>query len=503
MPVETQPKPSFTPYRKWGMGLNLTLLVLVVFAVVVMINYLGRQYFLRIPVAARGKTPLSPLTVRFLGSLTNQIRVTVYYDKDQPLFDLISDLLNEYRLVNRKILIQTVDYKRDPAAAQQLQARPGYNFLSTPAAKDLVIFDGGGPGHLKAIPGQALATVTVERTGETNAPSWRRKLIAFAGERAFTALLMAVTTAKPFSAYFLQGHGEHAVDDSERGLAASGYRRFGDLLSRNIVTNSPLHLLGTNGIPADCNLLIVAGPQRRLEDSELKKIDSYLTEGGRLLALFNFLSITNQTGIETILAKWGVAVGQSIVADPPNTPEREALGAELIVSAYGSNALVNPLVGYGLDLIAPRPVGRFSERLRAADAPHVEQLIYSGPASYLLDNPSKHQNFPLGVAVEKGAIKGVVTERGTTRIVVLGDSFCFANQLLDSPTYKNQDFASYLINWLLDRPQLLEGVGPQPVKEYKLVMTKTQMQSAEWLLLGGMPGGVLLLGGLVWLRRRR
>ena len=502
MPVQTKTKPSFTPYRRWGMGLNMTLLVLVVFAVVVMINYLGRQYFLRIPVTARGRTSLSPLTLRFLGSLTNQIRVTIYYDRDEPLFDLISDLLNEYRLVNRKILIQTVDYKRDPAAAQQLQARPGYSFLSSPSAKDLVIFDGGGPGHIKAIPGQALGAVTVERTGDTNAP-WRRKLIAFAGERAFTAFLMAVTTTKPFTAYFLEGHGEHASDDSERGVAASGYHGFANLLVRNIVTNAPIQLLGTNAIPADCNLLIVAGPQRRLEDTELKKIDRYLTEGGRLLALFNFLSITNQTGLETILAKWGVAVGQGIVADPPNTPERESLGAELIVSAYGSNVLVNPLVGYGLDLIAPRPIGRFGERLRAADAPHVEQLIYSGPASYLLDNPTKQQNFPLAVAVEKGAIKGVVTERGTTRIVVLGDSFCFANQLLDSPTYKNQDFASYLINWLLDRPQLLEGVGPQPVKEYKLVMTKAQMQSAEWLLLGGLPGGVLVLGGLVWLRRRR
>ena len=499
MPVEPQPKPSFTPYRKWGMGLNMTLLVALVLAVVVMINYLGRQYFLRIPVTARGKTPLSPLTLRFLGSLTNQIRVTVYYDKDEPLFELVTDLLNEYRLANRKILIQTVDYKRDPAAAQQLQAK--YPFLATPSAKDLIIFD-GGPAHVKAIPGQALGTAIIEATGDTNSP-YRRKLVAFNGERAFTALLMAVTTAKPFTAYFLQGHGEHAIDDGERGVAAPGYRRFADLLSRNIVTNSTIQLLGTNGIPADCNLLVLAGPQRRLEDTELKKIDHYLTEGGRLLTLFNFLSITNQTGLETILAKWGVAVGQSTVADPPNTPERESLGAELIVSAYGSNALVNPLVGYGLDLIAPRPIGRFGERLRAADAPHVEQLIYSGSTSFLLDNPTHPQNFPLAVAVEKGAIKGVVTERGTTRIVVLGDSFCFSNQLLDSPTYKNQDFAAYLINWLLDRPQLLEGVGPQAVKEYKLVMTKAQMQSAEWLLLGGLPGGVLVLGGLVWLRRRR
>jgi cytochrome c-type biogenesis protein CcmH/NrfF len=34
-------------------------------------------------------------------------------------------------------------------------------------------------------------------------------------------------------------------------------------------------------------------------------------------------------------------------------------------------------------------------------------------------------------------------------------------------------------------------------------MSKTQMQTVQWVLLGAMPGGVLLLGGMVWLGRRR
>jgi LPXTG-motif cell wall-anchored protein len=59
------------------------------------------------------------------------------------------------------------------------------------------------------------------------------------------------------------------------------------------------------------------------------------------------------------------------------------------------------------------------------------------------------------------------------------------------------------VNWLLERNALLEGVGPQPVNEYRLVMTDGQMRSAKWILLVGMPGGVLLIGGLIWLRRRK
>ena len=41
------------------------------------------------------------------------------------------------------------------------------------------------------------------------------------------------------------------------------------------------------------------------------------------------------------------------------------------------------------------------------------------------------------------------------------------------------------------------------VSEYRLLMSAAQMRKAEWVLLAAAPGGVLLVGGLVWLRRRR
>jgi len=58
-------------------------------------------------------------------------------------------------------------------------------------------------------------------------------------------------------------------------------------------------------------------------------------------------------------------------------------------------------------------------------------------------------------------------------------------------------------DWLLDRTQLLGSIGESKIFEYRFVMTSAQFQKAEWVLLAGMPGGTLLLGGLVWLKRRR
>src|SRR5215471_5466531 len=123
-----------------------------------MINYFTQDYFVRFHWGERTRQPLSPLTVKFLQSLTNQVRVTLYYDKDNAFYTTILDLLREYKLVSSKISLRLVDYKRDPAAAQQLQTKDKYEFLANQWATNVVIFDAGKPGdgQVKWIQGDAL-----------------------------------------------------------------------------------------------------------------------------------------------------------------------------------------------------------------------------------------------------------------------------------------------------------------------------------------------------------
>ncbi len=67
----------------------------------------------------------------------------------------------------------------------------------------------------------------------------------------------------------------------------------------------------------------------------------------------------------------------------------------------------------------------------------------------------------------------------------------------------NRDFLTYAINWLCDREQLLTGIGPRPVTEFRLLLTQKQQRELNWLLLAALPGAVLAFGWLVWLVRRR
>jgi hypothetical protein len=485
-------KPSFSPGRKWSIGFNVGLVLLLASAVVVMLNYLSHDYFRRSYWSTRTRIELSPRTLHLLKSVTNQVNITLYYDKEDALYSTVADLLNQYRLHNPNLSVRTVDYLRDAGAAQKTKAQ----YLSTsPSDKDLVIFDCAGKTRI--IDGSLLSTNTLEQVPnpEGNQLKFRRRPVAFRGELVFTATLLEVINPKPLIAYFLSGHAEHQIDSGDE---ITGYLKFVSFLQQNSIRVHPLLLTGTNPVPPDCDLLVIAGPRTAISESELIKLDQYLTQGGRLFALFNSDSLRRETGLEKLLAPWGVGVGNDIVRDPDHTDPRSG---DLVVSAFSHHPIVNPLLGYGLDLLPPRAIGKLSASAQAADAPRVEAIAASGEGSYLASDPTHKQSFPLAVAVEKGAIQGKVTEHGTTRMVVIGDSIFLGNHQLD--LLGNRDFAGFAVNWLLDRTELLGGPGARPITEYRLVMTNSQLQQAEWVLLAGMPGAVLALGGLVWLRRRR
>jgi len=488
---------SFSPGRRWKIGLDVVVRTALVLAVVVMVNYLGAKFSGRFYLSSQAQ-PLSSRTLIVARSLTNQVAVTVYYDKSDEWYQEIVTLLKEYQSANPNISVKTVDYTLDAGEAEKTKEQYK-QFFNSQGDKNLIIFDAGG-NRVKIVPGDGLVQTTLEQIPNEDPndkrPEFTHRPIAFNGELTFTTVLLALENPKQPKAYFLQGDGEPSPDDS----GDSGYLKFGAILRDNYVTNAPLDLRGQNTIPDDCNLLIIAGPRGAFSETELQKVDQYLAQGGRLFLLFNYLSLKEPTGLDSILARWGVAVlGDTVEEhDPKNTTS----GQDVIIYNFSSHPVVNPLAGLALQLVLPRPVGAVDSQNPPADAPKVDALVFSSPQSTLAGDPAAApRGYPLMVAVEQKAVPGIASTRGTTRMVVVGDSIFLDNQMIKAGA--NADFAGYAVNWLLDRPMLLNGVGPRPVTEFRLTMTQAQQKNVRWLLLGALPGAILLFGGIVWFARRK
>ena len=475
---------SFSAARKWAALLDVLVSCASLLALVVMLNYVASRHFKRYQWMADERYRLSPMTMRMLDALTNRVKVIVFFNPDNSLFGSVKGLLNEYRLACPRLDVEFVDYLHAPGRAELIKTQ--YKIVSA-MDNNFVIFDSNGT--FKLVYEKELSDYDL--SGMLSGKEARRT--TFKGEQFFTSAIVCVTDPKPFEAFYLQGHGEHPPDSEDD---TTGYFKFGRVLLDKNISIEPLSLL-TNDVPADCQLLIIAGPRHTLSPPELERIDDYLNHGGRafILLMNPRISGAAKTGLERILANWGVEVGDRLVSD--ESQARAGHDRVVFVVNFCQHPIVRPLAGSRLEMILPRAVRPMPGAGRTVDTAKVVELAFTSEQGR--EGGGTNGRVPLAVAVEKGAIPGVAADRGSTRMVVVGDSFFLANAPIELDA--NRDFANLAVNWLLDRSQLL-AIGPRPVREYKIAMTQSQMTAARWILLAGMPGGVLTLGLLVWLRRR-
>ena len=495
MPAPNPKPPSFSPRHRWKIALDVVVRTALVLVVVVMVNYLGAQFFHRFYLSSQTRIVLSSRTLAVLHSVTNQMTVTLYYaTRDQENFySTLLALANEYNAANKNISVRTVDYESNYAEAEKVKEQyhlPGAtDSPNAPPGKDLIIFACGDRHDI--VPGEAIVRYKLEPTDDPKQKEFqfRKKPVEFNGEVMFTAKLLALANAQPLKAYFLQGHGESSLADT----SDSGFAKFGLALAQNDLVVNNLELTGDADVPMDCSLLIIAAPIKPLAPPELQKIDKYLEQGGRLFALFNYASIHQPTGLESTLQLWGVNVLADYVKD----------GDQVVwVRQFNPKTFVNPLTLLALEMVLPRPLTKVDIPNPPVNAPQVDALALSSETSKLASDPAAApRSYPLIAAIEQKPVAGISNPRGNTRIVVAGDSLFLDNQIIEAAA--NRDFVNYAVNWLLDRPALLQGIGPRPVTEFRLQMTPDQRRDVRWLLLGALPGVVLLFGGLVWLVRRK
>ncbi len=515
----SEPKPSpasFSAGRRWSRAFNSVVGIVSLVAIVVMVNYLASGWYRRWELSKNGRFDLSPQTTRLLQGVTNEVEVFVCFEveKEQELHGWSQSLLRQYANLNPRIHVRSIDPSRAPGSVSQILAT---NQLGTLANKNFILFSSEGRRWVVFANQLSDYSQPIPITGENGQPAFEFRRTTFKGEVLFSSAIFAVTYARQQKAYFVTGHGEH----NPEGVSADmDYGKFAAMLREQYnIAWDKVSLSDTNDL-ADASLLVIAGPARSaFTTNELAKLDAYLRNGGRALILAPNLpyaagqrnGIMLNTGLENYLTNWNVGIRPSIVLDR----DFAASENDLLIPATRLNhdhPVTRSMVGSDMDvrLVLPRPVGRLLGSGDVASGPKVEVLgVTSKEAveqitTMVNGTPTPKLNkgeFPLMVAVEKGAITGVRADRGTTRLIVIGDSLCFNNQILDSAG--NRFFAGFAVNWLLDRPQAMLEIPPKTLKDYKITASAVQVRNLGLIMILGFPGAVLLFGGLVWLRRRR
>ena len=451
---------------------------------VVLANLLALRNPAQIVLTQSADHSLSPLTKNVLRSLTNEVRAVVLFDRQADLFEPVKNLLTEYERTSPKLKLELIDIARDPTRAEAVQQELK---MSVNSPENRVIFAANNTA--KAISQSELSILDFSEFINTR----EARRTHFVGEQLFTSAIAAVTQGRQTKVGFVIGHGEHKASDTG---GQWGYSKFANILQQKDLHLQEISLTGTNSIPADCRMLIVAGPRTPYSRDELAKLREFVGTGGSLFTLFNFYSLQRPTGLENFLADYHFEIGFNQVSDSKN--EQSGQGGLLLVDDLGSHPITKPILGSRLQMLLPRSVG-FPEA-ENDESPPGSILAHSSDAGQAVGQIQGNK----GSVEREGKIPLIAAKlhandgQPPARLVVAGDSLFLGNSAIEAGA--NRDFASLAVNWLLEREHLL-AIAPRTVTEYRIDLSRAEMTSITWLLLLVLPGGTLGLG-LLWWRRQ-
>ena len=475
---------SFSPTVRRVISRRVILSAVTAAVCVVLANLLALRNPAQIVLTQSADHSLSPLTKNVLRSLTNEVRAVVLFDRQADLFEPVKNLLTEYERTSPKLKLELIDIARDPTRAEAVQQELK---MSVNSPENRVIFAANNTA--KAISQSELSILDFSEFINTR----EARRTHFVGEQLFTSAIAAVTQGRQTKVGFVIGHGEHKASDTG---GQWGYSKFANILQQKDLHLQEIPLTGTNSIPADCRMLIVAGPRTPYSRDELAKLREFVGTGGSLFTLFNFYSLQRPTGLENFLADYDFEIGFNQVSDSKN--EQSGQGGLLLVDDLGSHPITKPILGSRLQLLLPRSVG--IPEAENDESPTVSILAHSSDAGQAVGQIQGNK----GSVEREGKIPLIAAKlhandgQPPARLVVAGDSLFLGNSAIEAGA--NRDFASLAVNWLLEREHLL-AIAPRTVTEYRIDLNRAEMTSITWLLLLVLPGGTLGLG-LLWWRRQ-
>lgn len=462
--------------------------ILLVVALVGMLNWLGYRQYVRADWTGSKLYSLSEKSTNILKDLDQPVQVIVFMTTQTPLFAQSKELLTRYQAVSKQITVEVIDPDREPLRTQQLAQEFGVSAANT------VVFISGD--RKKYVTSDQLAEYDYSGYEMQQAP----KMKAFKGEEQFTAAILGVVSPKTPKIYFTTGHGEHDLD----GFAETGLSQLREALKRDNLVTEKANLL-SGDVPADCDLLVIAGPRAAFAENEKTALKTFLDAGGRALILLDPVLGPRAafSGLEPLLAEYGVQVNNDLVIDPGRRLPFFDISA-VYVNEFRSHPVVDGMQGLAVLLPVARSVSTvtadgvtsttlFSTSNEGWGETDLAAIMGGRPVDK--DATDTQPPVSLGVAAQSEADK----ETGW-RLVVIGNSAFVLNAYIANAG--NPNLALNAVNWLIKREQAL-GIAPRTPEQVNLFLDATQMRNVVLISLVGLPGLAILAGVVVWWRRRR
>ncbi len=451
---------SWVHKRQTKYGAYLATYVLVVLALLVLANWAANRYSKSWDLTANKRYSLSDQTTKAVRGLDRDVKI--YFFDREGQFDRARDLLGNYSNLSRRLSVDYVNPDRKPSLARELGYSPDTTLILT--------------------------------SGE------RRQQAKVLDEESITNALIRLLKTGSKNICFVEGHGEHDPDDSDR----QGFSRAKKALEDSTYAVKSISLLRDPKVPADCSVAVVAGPKNDYVETEVAALRAYVEGGGDALFL---LDPGTSEKLGDLLAGWNVELKKDLVID--TNPINQLFGADVtmpIVTQYKSHAITREMRRVATLLPFARSVQPGKDSKPGVS---VEALFESSSESWSTNFDPKMQRVelkrdtdpkgPLPLAVAGTVRKTEGAEKQEGRFAVFGSSRFPANTYISFNG--NSDLFVNTVNWLAADEDLI-SVRPKAPENRRVNLSVAQMARVRYFSVFGLPLLLILSGVMVWWKRR-
>jgi ABC-type uncharacterized transport system involved in gliding motility auxiliary subunit len=478
---------------------NLLLIIVLVLAILVLLNYFLSRHNHRFDFTEAKLNSLSDQSIQVLKNLNKDVQIKGFFREGNYSRSKLEDLLKNFSYYSKKIKSEFIDPDKNP-------------------------------GLVKAYGITQDGTTILEVGGQES------RITASTEEDLINALIKATREGKKVI-YFLEGHGEHSIEQTED----TGFSFAKDELQKLGYEAKKLALALSETFPKDCALLVIPGPQKDLLPNELETIQAYIDRGGRVFfmvdpevanGLVPYLShfgvkLENDVVVDTISRLFGGDYFMPVITDyETHEITRNFRYATFFPYARSIEEADQKPDGVTISVLGKTSPNSWSEReLEKKEVTFDKDKDKQGPISLAVvatirAKPEEKKAETEGAAGEKtepekpeGEAKSDESkgqEKSTEetpapepkkegRIAVLGDSDFASNRYISLSG--NANFFLNVANWLTEESDLI-SIQPRTSSPRMVQFTPSQGRLLFFVSVIILPLLILILGISVWLRRR-
>lgn len=475
--------------RQWKYGSNAFVMTLVVLGILGAANYLVNRHTARFDLTEDSRYSLSDQTRKVLAGLEDEITLT-YFQREREMLSG-RDRLREYESLSDKLTVEFVDPVQSPTRAEA--------------------FDVRGPWP-----------ILIVQTGD------QRERVTNDSEQDITNALIKVTREGRKTICLVEGQGERSSEDSgERGFSGAK-----TALTTNLYEVETVFLLREKAVPDQCNVVVVAGPEKDLTPEAISPIREYVQAGGKALIMVEPEFKESYPNLVALLEEWNLQAGNDVVVDISGMGQIFGASelAPLVVD-YPYHAitkdfrLMTVFAGArsmqagdaAIEGVTAQDIARTSEQSWAETTLTLEGALEFeeetdrlGPISLVAAATVKGEapeaepvpetdsaDEESGEETDEAAEEEPEAPEG--RVVAVGDADFASNSLLGFQG--NQDFFLNVVAWLAEDADLI-SIRPKEPENQSLFLSRTAQQNVAWVSLVIIPFLFVVAGVVTWWRRR-